>query len=81
MQTVGKSDDGARIDSVVRNNNEHDPTDIYLWSGNSMADKIITIWLKIMKWICHEYSIVVFLLSPNPTVMKKSSDKNTDANE
>ena len=81
MQKLENSYDESSIYSVVINNNQHDPTYIDLWSGNSMADKIMTIWLKIRERLCHNYSLVGFFILHNPTIMKGTSEKNTDAHE
>ena len=46
-----------------------------------MTDKIMTIWIKIRECICHKYSLVGFLVSPNITILKEDLEKKTDANE
>ena len=81
MQTLKNADYNASIDSVVSNNNKHYPTDIDLWSGNNMTDKIMKIWLKIMERTYHYYSLVGFLLPPNPMITKEAPEQKTDAHE
>ena len=81
MQTFENDDDESSIDSVVRNNNEDDPTDIYFWSRNIMTDKIMTIWLNIGERLCHKYYFVEFLISPNLTMVKEAPENKTDSHE
>ena len=49
-----------------------------LWTGDSMTDKVMTIWLKRKENLCHDYSLVGFLLSPNPTIMEATEKYNAD---
>ena len=81
MQTLENADDNTRIDRVVINNNEHDPTNIDLWSGNSMTDKITIIWLKIEERLCHKCSLVGFLILLNPNFLKDSPEHKTYVHE
>ena len=49
-----------------------------LWTGDSMTDKVMTIWLKRKENLCHDYSLVGFLLSPNPTIMEAAEKHTAD---
>ena len=49
-----------------------------LWTGDSMTDKVMTIWLKRKENLCHDYSLVGFLLSPNPTIMEAAEKLTAD---
>ena len=42
-----------------------------------MTDKVMTMWLKRKENLSHDYSLVGFILSPNPTIMA-ASEKHTE---
>ena len=67
MEDDEEEDDYSGVDSV----NIPLSANFNKWSGDIMTDKIIIIWIKINKYILHEYSIAGLLLFPNPKLMKE----------
>ena len=45
--------------------------------GNRMIYTVMTIWLNRREKNCHDYSLVGFLISPNPVIMKDAVENNT----
>ena len=48
------------------------------WAGESMTDKVMTMWLNRKENLSHDYSLVGFLLSPNPTIMAAAEKEITE---
>ena len=46
-----------------------------------MADKIMKNSIKRREQLCHKYSLVGFLIFPNPTIIKEASEKKTEDNK
>ena len=39
------------------------------WTGNSLTDAVMRFWLKRKPKLVHDYSLVGYILAPNPTIM------------
>ena len=48
-----------------------------LWKGNTLTDQIMRFWLKRREKLIHEYSLVGYILSPNPTIMAHAREHKT----
>ena len=46
-----------------------------------MIDKVMTIWINRREKICHDYSLVRFLLSPDPVIMKDAAENKTEEHD
>jgi len=69
-----EDDDDESSDGSMGSNLDSD----LLWMGDSMTAKVMTIWLKRKENLCHDYSLVGFLLSPNPTIMEAAEKHTAD---
>jgi hypothetical protein len=47
------------------------------WSGNSLTDVVMRLWIKQRPKLVHNYSLVGYLLSPNSTIMAHAVEHKT----
>ena len=52
-----------------------------LWSGNTVTDQVMRFWLKRRDKLIHEYSLVGYILSPNPTIMAHAQEHKTQEHD
>lgn len=61
-------------DSDNEFDNEFQENPLLKWAGESMTDKVMTMWLNRKENLSNDYSLVGFLLSPNPTIMAAAAN-------
>ena len=52
-----------------------------LWDGNTLTDQVMRFWLKRRDKLIHEYSLVGYILSPNPTIMAHAHKHKTQQHD
>jgi hypothetical protein len=57
------SDSFATTDQFVISEQEN------CWTGNTLTDQVMHYWLKRREKLIHNYSLVGYILTPNPTIM------------
>ena len=48
---------------------DYRPPEEQQWMGNSLTDVVMRFWLKRKPKLIHDYSLVGYILAPNPTIM------------
>jgi hypothetical protein len=51
--------------------------DIKNYEGNRLRDTAMTFWLQRQQQLVTDYSLVGYILSPNPTIMKHCADNRS----
>ena len=51
------------------------------WDGHTLTDQVMRFWLKRREKLIHEYSLVGYILSPNPTIMAHVQEHKTQQHD
>jgi len=52
-----------------------------LWTGLSLTDQVMGFWVKLIEKLIHDYSLVGYILSPNPIITAHAVNNKSSAHD